>query len=326
MPSIPRSEPSAHGATSARRSSTISGWPPSTIFQTSPVCDVNHRLRSGCWTTAVSSGSSTNFCSATLAVSSWAAGGGGVGAGGGVVVRGEWRRSVPSPPPVGCGRWHRGRGRAGRGGGTRSEGGAGRRRVPGVSDAGRVVVVAGAGGQEQRRRGRRTPTCRPEPTAAGHGRIATTIRDAGSPRSRHAAAHWSHAVRRTGHGRPTSSWRPRSGVRRPRCSPRCCAGSSRPRWRRPSAFLTGTPVQGRIGVGWATLRDVQPRPCRGAVADRRRGRPGDRASWRAMSGAGVTAARRAAAGGRVRSRHRAGAGAAVARASAASCATARSTA
>ncbi|CAN5647047.1 ATP-dependent DNA ligase [soil metagenome] len=56
-------------------------------------------------------------------------------------------------------------------------------------------------------------------------------------------------------------------------------------------FLTGAPVQGRIGVGWATIRSVQPEPATTAsltVGDV------DRAitSLAALSGSGVVAARR----------------------------------
>ena len=58
------------------------------------------------------------------------------------------------------------------------------------------------------------------------------------------------------------------------------------------AFLTGTPVQGRIGIGWATLREVQPEP---AAAPSLTVGDIDRAisQLAGMSGAGVTAARRA---------------------------------
>ncbi len=58
------------------------------------------------------------------------------------------------------------------------------------------------------------------------------------------------------------------------------------------AFLTGTPMQGRIGIGWATLREVQPEP---AAAPSLTVGEVDRAMSQlaGMSGTGVTAARRA---------------------------------
>ena len=51
--------------------------------------------------------------------------------------------------------------------------------------------------------------------------------------------------------------------------------------------LTGAPRQGRIGVGWATLRDVRVEPAAAPSLDRARGRRGAR-PLAAMSGAGST--------------------------------------
>ena len=79
-------------------------------------------------------------------------------------------------------------------------------------------------------------------------------------------------VRRAGR-RVAGGWRRRrSAARRRRCSPTCCAGWRPTRSRVAVGVLTGALRQGRIGVGWATLRDVRPEPAADAVADGARGR------------------------------------------------------
>ena len=77
-----------------------------------------------------------------------------------------------------------------------------------------------------------------------------------------------------------------------RARPTCCAGCTPEEVAVAVGVLTGAPRQGRIGVGWATLRDVRVEPA---------GEPSltvlevDAAldALAAMSGAGVNAARRA---------------------------------
>ena len=60
-------------------------------------------------------------------------------------------------------------------------------------------------------------------------------------------------------GSPTRRWRRRSGARRRPCSPRCCAGSNRPRCDRPSASSPATP---RAGSHRRRLGHVARRPRR----------------------------------------------------------------
>ena len=62
-----------------------------------------------------------------------------------------------------------------------------------------------------------------------------------------------------------------AAARRPAAAPR-----ARMRSRSPSACSPGAPRQGRIGVGWATLRDVQVGAGGRALAGGRRGRSGHR--------------------------------------------------
>ena len=77
-----------------------------------------------------------------------------------------------------------------------------------------------------------------------------------------------------------------------RCSPTCCGASRRTRSRSPSASSPARPRQGRIGVGWATLRDVRVDPAaEPSLAILEVDRAIDRLA--AMSGSGVNAARRA---------------------------------
>ena len=226
---------------------------------------MNHRLRSGCCTTAVSSGSSTNFCRATLAVSSCAA----EAAESVVVAAASWWQQAPveSFPALGT---------VVAPGAAVAPGAVG---VPGAAVAPGAVVSPGVSALSRRHRRRmRWPArasgdhadCRPEPPGRGTENIGRTIvrdhRDCRHPM--HALSMSSRRWPRS----PTSSWRPRSGAKAAliaslltRLEPAEVAPAV--------AFLTGTPMQGAsASAGRPCGRSSRSWP---AVVDRGRGRPGD---------------------------------------------------
>ena len=83
---------------------------------------------------------------------------------------------------------------------------------------------------------------------------------------------------------------PRNAARRSPRWPTCCA-MPRPTRSQPAvAFATGATLQGRIGVGWATLSDVRPDPAPTHAHGRRRARRDRRTG--AIGGGGSVARRR----------------------------------
>ncbi len=249
---------------------------------------MNHRLRSGCCTTAVRSGSSTNFCKATLAVSSWAAGGGAAATGGGAVGAAV-ATVVPAPP---------GSVAAGVPGAAVAPGAVvapGARVTPGASvTTGVVDPDESSSSPAQAVRDIVTtrpsaPHVHPERDGGWAGRMAEKIRDAW----RRAAACPQHTGAMLFAELATVSEQLAATSKRGQKAGLLAAVLRRlaPAEVAPAVgFLTGSPVQGRIGVGWATLRDARHDPATEpslTVGDIHEAI--DRLA--AMSGAGVTAAR-----------------------------------